>query len=142
VIWLAGITTAHIAPPPLTRAPLPPPDLSVFYLELLTTTARGVKRGKAPGYLGDSPDLLIDIADRTISALPDVAFIFAFLTQHGPPLGLVLSPDKCSILLSTTAPLYLTVSPSPSAGNSSTPPPPTVSAIFVRRARDPRHPRR
>ena len=34
--------------------------------------------------------------------LIDLAFIFNFLEEHGPPLGLLLNKDKCRFLLSTT----------------------------------------
>ena len=33
--------------------------------------------------------------------LPDVKFIFDFIARYGPPKGLTLAADKCSILLST-----------------------------------------
>jgi Reverse transcriptase (RNA-dependent DNA polymerase) len=39
---------------------------------------------------------------HSIARLSDVPFIFHFLDEHGPPLGLVLSRDKCRILLSTS----------------------------------------
>jgi hypothetical protein len=43
----------------------PPPTLLPFHLDTLQLTMQKSPRGKAPGYLADSPDLLLAIADRT-----------------------------------------------------------------------------
>jgi hypothetical protein len=43
----------------------PPLTLLPFHLETLQTTIQKSPKGKAPGYLADSPDLLLSIADRT-----------------------------------------------------------------------------
>ena len=53
----------HTSPPKL--AP-PPDDLSAFHLDQLEHTLRRSPRGKAPGYLADSPDLLLDIYRRDV----------------------------------------------------------------------------
>jgi len=47
-------------------ASLPPTSASVFHLDLLDLTVCQSKRGKAPGFLGDSPDLLFALAQRTL----------------------------------------------------------------------------
>jgi hypothetical protein len=65
-----------------------------------------------------SPDQLsytMAFVDDThaVSALSDVAFIFRYLSEHGPPMGLILNPTKCSILLSTSGPaIFDRLSPS------------------------------
>jgi hypothetical protein len=56
----------------------------------------------------DQPSYTMAFVDDThaVSALSDVAFIFRYLRDHGPPMGLLLNPTKCSILLSTSGPAF------------------------------------
>ena len=60
----------NLHPPPIhtcSFTPSPPTDdLSSFHLDQLHFTMRQSPRGKAPGYLADSPDLLLDIERRAV----------------------------------------------------------------------------
>jgi hypothetical protein len=49
----------------------PPPSLLPFHLETLSKTLQHFPKGKAPGYLSDSPDLLIDINERSVPLNPN-----------------------------------------------------------------------
>jgi hypothetical protein len=57
-----------ITPPPTHRPPTAPPPLHLFHLDKLSTTLASSIRGKAPGFLADSPDFLLDIATKPTPA--------------------------------------------------------------------------
>lgn len=91
----------------------PPTDVSIFKLDLLHITAQRSFRGKAPGFLGDSPDLLLDLMK---CSLPDNSSITGshllhhladlFLTGQVPPQAWLLLRDNVLVALHKDFPAH------------------------------------